>query len=187
MKLGSLFDGSIEWRPIKGYENEYLVSEAGDVCSLRSKRKLKPATDKYGYLYFVLCVDGRRKTVKAHRLVAIAFIENPLNKPTVNHLNGVRNDNRVENLEWATEKEQIADAMKRDALPNMLKNTDYQAMGAKRNFGRRKAAVYLNGELLGIYSSLLDASKKQGINYSKASECANGKRKTTGGKTVCFV
>ena len=186
-KLGSLFDGSIEWRPIKGYENEYLVSEAGDVWSLRSKRKLKPSTDKYGYFYFVLCVDGRRKTVKAHRLVAIAFIENPLNKPTVNHLNGVRNDNRVGNLEWATEKEQIADAMKRDAFPNMLKNTDYQAMGEKRNFGRRKTAVYLNGELLGIYSSLLDASKKQGINYSKASECANGKRKTTGGKTVCFV
>lgn len=83
--------------------------------------------------------------------------------------------------------DEAADAMKRDALPNMLKNTDYQAMGAKRNFGRRKTAVYLNGELLGIYSSLLDASKKQGINYSKASECANGKRKTTGGKTVCFV
>ena len=47
--LGSLFDGSIEWRPIKGYENEYLVSEAGDVWSLRSRKKLKPATDKYGY------------------------------------------------------------------------------------------------------------------------------------------
>lgn len=180
--LGSLFDSSIEWRPIKGYENEYIVSEAGDVWSLRSKRKLKPSTDKYGYFYFVLCVGGRRKTVKAHRLVAIAFIENPLNKPTVNHLNGVRNDNRVGNLEWATEKEQIADAMKRDALPNMLKNTDYQAMGAKKNFGRRKTAVYLNGELLGIYSSLLDASKKQGINYSKHPNVLTGKEKRQEGK-----
>lgn len=186
-KLGSLFDGSKEWRPIKGYENQYLVSNTGDVWSLRNKRKLKPATDKYGYFYFVLCVDGRRKTVKAHRLVAITFIENPLNKPTVNHLNGVRNDNRVENLAWATEKEQIEDAMKRDALPNIFKNTDYQAMGAKRNFGRRKTAVYLDGELLGIYGSLLDASKDQRVNYSKASECANGHRKTTGGKQFCFV
>ena len=49
MKLGSLFDESIEWRPIKGYKNEYLVSEAGDVWSLRSRKKLKPATDKLEY------------------------------------------------------------------------------------------------------------------------------------------
>ena len=47
MKLGSLFDGSIEWRPIKGYENEYLVSEAGDVWSVRSERKLSFPTTLY--------------------------------------------------------------------------------------------------------------------------------------------
>ena len=146
------------WKAIPGYEEHYLVSENGEVWSVRRKRKLKPTTDKYGYLYFVLSVGGVRRTAKAHRLVAMAFIENPTNKPTVNHKNGVRTDNRAANLEWATPKEQIADAKSRDALPGVWSKTDYHAMGEKRNFGRKKTAVYLDGQLLGVYGSLKEAA-----------------------------
>ena len=66
-KLGSLFDGSIEWRPIKGYENEYLVSEAGDVWSVRSERKLSLKRERTGYLRVNLSVDGVSKAFSVHR------------------------------------------------------------------------------------------------------------------------
>jgi len=173
--IGSLFDGL------------YSVTSDGMLYSSRSGKFLKPSTDKYGYLYFVISIAGKRYTLKAHRLVAEVFIPNPDGKPTVNHKNGIRHDNRVENLEWATSKEQAADAAKRDALPGVWARTDYRAMGAKRDFGRRKTAVYQSNRLLGVYGSLLEAAKTHHANYSKASECAHGKRKKAGGKVFCFV
>ena len=176
-----------EWKPIPGYEELYLISTEGEVYSTRTGRILKPAKDKYGYLYFVLCVNSKRATVKAHRLVAHAFIENPCNKPTVNHLNGKRDDNRVENLEWATVKEQANDERTRQNAMKVVAKTDYRAMGAKRNFGRVKTAVYRKGELVGIYESLKEAASTNNLNYSKASMCANGKRKSVGGMQVCHV
>ena len=171
----------IQWKPILGYEDHYLVSENGDVWSVRRSKNLKPSTDKHGYLYFVFSVDGVRKTMKAHRLVALAFIENPLNKPTINHLNGIRSDNRVSNLEWATPKEQANDPLTYANTIRLSKSTDYYAMGSKCNFMRKRTAVYRNELLIGIYPSLKEAATKNHVNYSKASECANGFRKKTGG------
>ena len=171
----------IQWKPITGYEDYYLISENGDVWSIRHNKKLRPTTDRYGYLYFVLSVNGTRKTMKAHRLVASAFIENPLSKPTVNHLNGIRTDNNVSNLEWATQKEQANDPLTYANTIRISKNTDYYAMGSKCNFMRKQTAVYRGNSLIGIYSSLKEAATKNNVNYSKASECANGFRKKIGG------
>ena len=175
MKLGSLFDGL------------YTVTNDGGLYSKRSEKFLKPSMDKDGYLCYTICIDGKQKTFKAHRLVADVFIPNPENKPTVNHKNGIRTDNRVENLEWATHKEQIEDAARRDVLPGLWAKTDYRALGERRNFGRRRTAVYQGGKLLGVYDSLLAAATAHKVNYSKACECANGKRNKTGGKVFCFV
>lgn len=165
-----------EWVNSPVFPDHYEVSSLGEVRNSNGK-VLKPNTDKYGYLYYVLCVDGIRKTVKAHRLVANAFIDNPENKPTVNHLNGIRHDNRVSNLEWATWKEQKNDPLTRDNMKIVFAKTDYRAMGAKRNFGRLPITITWADGMVTFTESLLMVSKLTGKSYSKLSEVLHGKRK----------
>lgn len=71
----------------------------------RKGKQLRPSVDKYGYERVVLTKDGIRKTYLVHKLVALAFIPNPENKTTINHIDGNKRNNNVSNLEWATEKE----------------------------------------------------------------------------------
>lgn len=94
----------MEYKTIPGWP-KYKISRDGDIFGQRDK-KLKPALNHWGYKTVVLCNNNFRKTMKVHRLVAITYIPNSEGKPTVNHKNGVKTDNSVENLEWATVKEQ---------------------------------------------------------------------------------
>lgn len=176
-----------EWRSVVGYEGLYSVSSDGLVWSDRRKKVLKPSLDKYGYYYHVFSVDGLRKTVKSHRLVAEAFIPNPENKPTVDHLNGNKKDNRVENLAWATNKEQSNNPVTYEKLCSNSKYHDYYAMGAKCNWGRKEVSVYKDDSLFGVYPSLKLAASATGVNMGHASECANGKRAFANGFVFKYV
>lgn len=97
-----------EWRDIKGYEGLYQVSNLGNVRSLIDNHKkrrnelyiMKPTKDRDGYLRIGFRKNGKKKLFGVHRIVAEAFIPNVLNMPEVNHKNEIKNDNRVENLEW---------------------------------------------------------------------------------------
>ena len=94
-------------RDVVGFEGLYAVDTDGNVWSFwfGKERILKSAKDGKGHLKVILCKDGKHKTVAVHRLVAIAFILNPENKPEINHKNGIKTDNRIENLEWVTSSE----------------------------------------------------------------------------------
>lgn len=88
-------------KAIKGFE-DYLITDTGRVYSLKSERYLKHRYDKDGYDTAVLSKNGIQQTKRIHRLVAEAFIPNPENKATVDHINRIRDDNRLQNLRWAS-------------------------------------------------------------------------------------
>jgi NUMOD4 motif/HNH endonuclease len=97
-----------EWRTIDTHP-EYLVSSRGRVK--RDDHILRPGRDTQGYLQVSLCRLGVPKQIRVHRLVAEAFIPNPHNKPQVNHRNPPKQNNCVDNLEWATNSENEAHAI----------------------------------------------------------------------------
>ena len=101
------------WRDIKGYEG-YQVSNCGRVrSSYKGGRILKPNIVRCGYSVVALYRDKKQHYTTVHRLVALAFIPNPDNKPQVNHIDGDKTNNHVNNLEWVTAAENIhhADAL----------------------------------------------------------------------------
>ena len=112
------------WKDIAGYKGYYQASNLGKIKSLEryvntrnnSKRKvseriLKQILSKYGYFSVGLCKNGIM-VKRVNRLVAKTFIPNPENKPMTNHKNGIKTDNRVENLEWCTSSENLLHASK---------------------------------------------------------------------------
>lgn len=94
-----------EWRDIQGYEGLYQVSTQGNVVSYKRNidgKILKPGKDRYGYSIVVLQHFKDPKTQHIHRLVAKTFLKNPNNYLEVNHIDGVKTHNDVNNLEWCT-------------------------------------------------------------------------------------
>lgn len=118
------------WRAIKGYEGYYEISDYGRVrsldryikCTYITKLKGKICSQNYkyqqkgNYCRVALCQNGKVKHILVHRLVAQTFIPNPNNYKQINHKNGIKDDNRVCNLEWCTSSENIKHAYKNNLM-----------------------------------------------------------------------
>lgn len=108
------------WKPIEGYEGIYEVSDQGRVRNVkRGGRLLSCVKVAHGYIAVSLYKDGKQRMNLVHRLVALAFIPNPENKPQVNHLDGVKEHNTVGNLEWVLPHENIWHAIRTGLKPTI--------------------------------------------------------------------
>ena len=147
-----------EWFVLPRNEN-YLVNKNGEVYSLRLNRKLIPKRNHDGYLRIQVWGKGAVNFVAVHRLIAETFLPNPDNKPFVNHINGIKDDNRVENLEWCTQVENIAHAW-RTGLSHRRLNTA----------GTPVAQYTKDGVLVNKFLSQMDVERKLGYNHATISQ-----------------
>lgn len=137
------------WKNIKGYEGIYQISNLGNVRNLLSyeRKNLKGEITEKGYIRVSLHKNGFRKVFRVHRLVAQAFIPNPLNKPQINHKDGNKLNNCVDNLEWATNKENI-----KHAIQNKLRAKEIRHV--------KPIAYIKNGTIIKRYPSISSAAKE---------------------------
>lgn len=95
------------WKPVKGYEQYYLISDLGRVKTIKTGIIRKLQVHKDGYYCLIICVNNVRHIKYIHKLIAEAFIDNPLNYIEVNHIDGNKKNNCISNLEWCTHNENM--------------------------------------------------------------------------------
>ena len=179
-----------EWRAVEGFEGIYEISNFGRLrsldreahffrydrdCSLHIKGQfLKTHKDEDGYERINLQTDNRKsKRFGVHRLVACAFISNPENKPTVNHIDGNKQNNHVSNLEWATHQEQSDHAA----------STGLRTQNTYSNRKRVKEVLSMKVRCIetgAVYDSMIEAERQLGLWYGAVSESCNKGRSIHG-------
>ena len=161
------------WKDVTGYEGLYQVSSLGRVKSLRKNKVMStPKNAKDGYLRVNLKRNVTQKQCLVHRLVALAFIENPNNLPILNHINENKSDNRVENLEWC------------DKRYNACYGT------CSERIAKALSKPILCVELGIIFDNAIKATESLGLAKGTATHinrCAIGKEKRSGGYTWRYV
>ena len=167
------------WKPIKDYEGLYEVSSLGRIKSMPKKfirngavthfeEKILTPSDSHGYRSVVLTKNGIHKTHSVHRLVALAFIQNPNNYTQINHKDENKSNNRVENLEWCTPHENT------EHYHKTLRN-------GKPMYNQKACLQIIDGEVIAEYKSLNEASRRTGVSVSNIYCCCIGKTTTAGG------
>ena len=166
------------WKPINNYEEIYEVSNTGSIRSLERRGNWKAhimslinSTD--GYIRVTLCKNSKAKMYLVHRLVAEHFIPNPGNKPCINHKDGNKQNNKVDNLEWCTYSENELHAMNTG-----LVNKNKMSMAHKKPI----VQYTLSGDFVKEYDSIKQANDTNvNIYGTSISKCLTGVYKTAGG------
>ncbi len=174
------------WKDVVGYEGLYQVSNMGRVKSLERKCKtrrgkgtffrmayskiLRQLPSDKRYLRVTLYKNSKCKTIKVHRLVATAFIDNPLNKETVDHINTIITDNRACNLRWLTMKEQYS-------FNEITREREKECLRKATDACKKKVRCITTGE---EFECINDAVRKYNVSDSCIIRCCKGRQPYTG-------
>lgn len=161
------------WKNVVGYEGLYMVSNFGEIISIKRNVVLKPSINHKGYCHVVLSKQGGRKTLRVHRLVAQAFIPNLENKPQVNHIDCDKQNNSVINLEWVTNGENQLHAWSNGLQKDVTGHNNPKA---------RKINQYdINGNHIKTWKCIKDICDELHVHRTSIHRCLNGKYKTSCG------
>jgi len=181
------------WKDIKGYEGYYQISNRGRVKSLARKTKYQNTTRELkekikstfistnGYERVELSKDNSNKKYNIHRLVAEAFITKIEGKEFVNHINGIKTDNGVENLEWCSQSENELHAYRTGLAKNSEKQRNAVSKYAKENRVKPIIQLGIDGSFIKEWKSAVKASEILKIGNKTISNCVTGRSKTAGG------
>lgn len=157
------------WKDVKGYEGLYQISNLGRTKCLpkmtwnghkyiKREEVISKISDKNKYKHIALNKDGKTKSTSVHRLVALHFIPNPHNKPMVDHIDGNKGNNRVDNLRWVTNQENVKNQI-------TLKKQKISVVAYNRETGEK------------IYFESLTEAKKQGFSYQCIKQCLKSRNR----------
>lgn len=171
-----------EWLPIENYEDLYQVSNWGRVKSLNYRHTnqeqiLKQINDKDGYQQIRLYKDGKGKTFKVHRLVAMAFIQNPNNYTEINHKDECKTNNRIDNLEWCNRKYNVNFGTRNERCSGE-NHPMFGNFGKKHPSAKQIIQLTLNGEVVRKWDSAMDVKRELGYNQGNISSCCRGEHKS---------
>ena len=175
------------WFDIPGFKNIYQISRSGHVLALektlkssrgngivlRKQKLIKDRPDKDGYRIISLSKNKEAFTLKIHRLLGIVFIDNPENKPQINHKNRIKYDNNLSNLEWVTQSENM--------LHSYRNGTRKSIMNGMNPYSKTVYKYDLNKNLIDVYLSASDAGRKNKLIPTNISKCCRLKKGTCGG------
>lgn len=175
-----------KWKDIIGYENEYQINQFGEIRTLKDSPKLKKydvlkpqISKRNGYVYQMLYKNGKEKLLRVHRLVAMAFLSNPNNLPQVNHKDGNKQNNSVDNLEWCEQSDNMKHAYKNGLqIPS---ENQRKAIINTNKLKQKKVCQIKDGKIINTFSGISEASRQTKISISCISRCCNLKRKSTNG------
>lgn len=173
------------WKDIPNYEGYYQVSNLGNVKSLKKwcgnkyiskwkneEKNIRQATHYHGYKYVYLSKNKERKKKYVHRLVAETFIPNPNNLKEINHIDGNKQNNSINNLEWCTRKENVIHSYKNKLLI---------AKRGKDNKNSKAVTQYdIKGNIIKEWYCIKDVTRELGIADISISRCCRNKQKTAG-------
>ena len=168
------------WKDIKGFENKYQISNLGNLRNSNTNNTLKFRKSSRGYLTITIRKKSKVYCYLVHRLVAETFLPNPNNYPQVNHIDGNKSNNIVDNLEWCTASNNQKHAYRIGLHVNDTQKMKRMNEKSKLKIKKKVIQYDLNGNIINEFESLKDAEFQTKIKYQYISNCCRGKTKTAG-------